>query len=180
MRRHVFCPRCQLVTALAESEEGDVSQLKCVGCGGPLELRFGGAGAAPLRPATILCVDDDRLLLGMFSDALEEQGYRTLIATDGPSGIEAAKKGCPDLIVLDVMMPGMTGIEVCRRLRAKPDLQNTPILLLTAMQDLTIEAEGRVAGATLTVRKPLGPALIVSIIHELLGRKIEPEPMFKG
>jgi DNA-binding response OmpR family regulator len=162
---------------LADAEAERVSQLTCAGCAGPLEERLERPKVVLRRPATILCIDDDRLLLGMFSDALEEQGYRTLLATDGASGIEIANKSTPDLVVLDVMMPELDGIEVCRRLRAEPQFAETPIILLTAMADPSIETRGREAGATLTVRKPFGPELVVSIIHELLGRKIDPLPL---
>jgi DNA-binding response OmpR family regulator len=165
------------VTPLEETDAAYLSRLKCAGCSGPLEARLDRSEVVLRRPATILCIDDDRLLLGMFSDALEAQGYRTLLATAGAAGIEIAKKSTPDLIVLDVVMPEMDGIEVCRRFRAEPRLAETPIILLTAVADPDIEAKGRAAGATLTVRKPFGPALVVSIIHEILGRTIDPLPL---
>jgi CheY-like chemotaxis protein len=178
MESYTFCPHCRLVTLLTESEEGDVRLVRCAGCGGAMEMRLVGAAVGPRQPATILLIDDDRLLLGMFSDALEAEGYRTRMATDGASGIEAAREGRPDLIVLDVVMPGMNGIEVCRRLRAEPTLQQTPIIILTALRDHGLEAEGRAAGATFTMRKPFGTPLILSVIHEILGRKIEAKPRF--
>ena len=118
---------------------------------------------------TILYVDDDRLLLTLCCDVLEDHGYRTVIATDGPSGIAAAKSVRPDLILLDVMMPGMDGYEVCRRLRADPALRDTPIILLTAMQDLRLDAKGRKAGATLSMRKDFGSTEIVIILEQVLS-----------
>lgn len=124
---------------------------------------------------TILCIDDDRLLLSLCCDALEREGYRTLIATDGLSGIETATAARPDLILLDVIMPEMDGLETCRRLRGIPALRDTPIVLLTASPDLKLDAEGRAAGATLTLRKPFGPGLIVSSIRQILERR-EPPP----
>jgi CheY-like chemotaxis protein len=120
----------------------------------------------------ILYIDDDRLLLALCCDVLEEHGYRMIIATDGPSGLETAKAGRPDLILLDVMMPGMDGYEVCRRLRADPVLRDTPIILLTAMQDLQLDAKGMEAGATLTLCKDFGSAGIVNAVKQLLNRKV--------
>jgi len=123
---------------------------------------------------TILYIDDDRLLLTLCCDVLEEHGYRTIIATDGPSGIEAAKAARPDLILLDVMMPGMDGYEVCQRLRAVSPLRETPIILLTAIQDLRLDTKGKEAGATLTMRKDFGSTGIVSILEQMLSRKGSP------
>jgi CheY-like chemotaxis protein len=121
-----------------------------------------------------LCIDDDRIVLSYCSDALERQGFRTLIASDGPSGIEMAKKDRPDLILLDVMMPDMTGLEVCRRLRAEPGLRDTPIILLTASDDPDLGLKGREAGATSSMRKPWGSGNIISAIEQVLGRQIRP------
>ena len=125
------------------------------------------------RP-TVLYVDDDRFLLTLCCDLLEQHGYRTLLATDGPTGIETAKAGRPDLILLDLVMPGMDGLEVCRRLRTKGDLQETPILLFTARQDLQVEAQAAQAGATLTLRKEFSSSELVHTIARLLGWQDEP------
>lgn len=130
--------------------------------------------AGGLRP-TILCIDDDRLVLGVCTGALEARGYRVVMATHGRAGIEAAKKERPDLILLDIMMPDMDGFEVCGCLRADPDLRHTPIVLLTAMNKPDLENKGADAGATLTLRKPFSPDQIVQTVEELLRRKARPE-----
>ncbi len=127
-------------------------------------------GAAPL----ILCIDDDRLLLRLFSDALERYGFRTAVAPDGPTGIEVAKGERPALILLDFMMPAMDGLEVCRRLRAEPALRETRIILLTAREDPELGPQAREAGATLTVRKPFGPDFVVETIERVIGWKPGP------
>ncbi len=151
------CPACGLAQPLGAT-------LWCRACGRPLE-----PSAPPDRqPPTVLCIDDDRLLLTLCCDALEREGYRTLIATDGLSGIQTARNARPDLILLDVIMPEMDGLETCRRLRAVPELRRTPIVLLTASPDLKLDAQGRAAGATLTLRKPFGPGLILSSIQQIL------------
>jgi DNA-binding response OmpR family regulator len=122
------------------------------------------------RPVTILWVDDDRLLLTFGRDILERHGYRVRTALDGPTGIAAAREDSPDLIILDVVMPDMTGYEVCRRLRAEPGLQDTPVLLLTSLQDPQVDVLGRGIGETFTMSKPSDPEMIINIIGQVLGR----------
>ena len=129
---------------------------------------------APSGP-TILYVDDDRLLVKLCCDVLESHGYRTLIATDGIMGIEAAREARPDLILLDVMMPEMDGLEVCRRLRADPLFCRTPIVLLTSIQDLAIDAKGLKAGADRVLRKQFSSLEIVTAIQEILAEKTSSE-----
>jgi CheY-like chemotaxis protein len=122
------------------------------------------------RP-TILCVDDDPLVLGVCSMALEHRGYRVVMATQGRAGIAIAQIERPALILLDVMMPGMDGFEVCRHLRADPALRHTPIILMTAMKEPELETKGVEAGATLSIRKPFDPGVIVNTVDQALGRK---------
>jgi len=96
----------------------------------------------------VLCIDDDQLLLVLFRDTLEAQGFEPLTAADGRSGIEIAQKERPDLILVDVLMPRMSGYDVCRTLRSVPGFQNTPIILFTALADPRLEAKALAAGAT--------------------------------
>lgn len=172
MDRAGFCAYCRTAHPPRERRDGDRSEFLCPVCGTPLDM--GPGGGAPAAPATILCIDDDRLLLSFFTDALERRGFRTLIATDGPSGIEAARVERPDLILLDVIMPKMSGLEVCRRLRAEPGLKDTPIVLLTALHDPHLGFKGREAGATTTMRKPFGVEHIISTIERILGSQTRP------
>ncbi|HTU01371.1 MAG TPA: response regulator [Candidatus Sulfotelmatobacter sp.] len=130
-------------------------------------------GKSTSRP-TILCIDDDRFLLTLCCNLLESHGYRTILATDGPTGIETAQAGRPDLILLDLVMPGIDGLEVCRRLRSLPDFRETPIILFTARQDLRLDAEALEAGATLTLRKDFGFLEFLNTVARLLGRKSRP------
>ncbi len=138
--------------------------------GGSQPEEGAGGGKEPAK-GTVLMIDDDRLLVSLCCDALEAEGYRTLIATDGPSGIETATAGHPDVILLDFVMPEMDGLEVCRRLRGVPGLRQTPIILLTAAADLKLDAEGTAAGATYILRKPFGVSIIIEAIRRLLGKR---------
>jgi CheY-like chemotaxis protein len=177
MSRTTICPKCKSVQATVESPSPGQSEVACGNCGGPLTARPTEDAAS--RPPTILWIDDDRLLLSFGSDALEQLGYRVLIAADGPSGIQTAKTERPDLIILDVLMPNMDGFEVCRLLRAEPGLKSTPIFLLTALEDPKVGFWGRDVGATFTMNKPYGAKQIIKTIEDLLSRKLGPPPLSK-
>src|SRR4028118_25546 len=85
--------------------------------------------------ATILIVDDSRLVTDIVKMRLEMYGYEVQVAHSGEDGLSRVKDVMPDLIVLDVQMPGIDGYEVCRRLREQPALEDLPIIMLTSMDD---------------------------------------------
>src|SRR4051812_41170963 len=88
----------------------------------------------------VLVVDDDATVAGVVTDYLHRAGYQTVRAADGPAALAAIRADAPDLVVLDLMLPGVDGLEVCRRVRATtPEL---PVLMLTALN----ETEDRIAG----------------------------------
>jgi len=174
MTSMAFCRCCRSVQPLEPSPEGAGVAGWCQTCGYPVAAGIAAPGAPPPGPPTVLLIDDDRLVLSVCYDALSEHGYRVLTATDGPTGLATATRERPDLILLDVIMPGMDGLAVCRRLRAEPTLTATPIILLTSLSHPEVAAEGRQAGATLTMRKPYGPELIASTVDQALGRKPRP------
>lgn len=120
--------------------------------------------------AHILLVDDEEDILELMGYNLEQEGYEVATARDGLRALEIAEKEKPDLIVLDIMMPGMNGIEVCERLRQKAHLRRTPILMLTARTEEEDEIVGLDSGADDYVAKPVSPQLIVSRIEALLRR----------
>jgi len=166
----VMCPHCKLAQPVDDAEVW--AEASCRTCGHLLGAGSESTGGP--RPVTILWIDDDRLLLTFGRDILERHGYWVLTAPDGLSGIATATQERPDLIILDVVMPDMTGYEVCRRLRAEPGLQDTPILLLTSLQDPQVDVLGRGIGETFTMSKPSDPEMIVSIVEQVLGRNSAP------
>lgn len=99
---------------------------------------------------------------------LEKEGYRTVAASNGIEGIELARHEKPDLIILDIMMPGMNGIEVCRRLRQDAYLRHIPILMLTARTEEEIQVEGLDVGADIYFSKPVSIPILSSQIRALL------------
>ena len=139
----------------------------CPVCGTPLTPEQ----PLRIRPTTIVWIDDDRLLLRVCGEILERYGYRILPASDGPSGIELARQERPDLILLDVVMFGMDGLEVCQRLRAESALAETPIVLLTVLDDAGVRDRGREVGANITWSKPFGPEELLERVSKLLGQR---------
>jgi signal transduction histidine kinase len=106
-------------------------------------------------PPTILVADDNTTNLKVLVDYLSDQGYRILVAEDGAGAIEQAQYGKPDLILLDVMMPGIDGFETCQRLKAAPETRNIPVIFMTAISDTPYILKGFAVGAVDYIAKPL-------------------------
>ncbi len=104
--------------------------------------------------ARILVVDDDKSVANTIDRLLQSRGHQTVVANDGWAALEAARREKIDIVVLDVLMPGMTGIEVCKRLRADPRTAMLPIIFLTAKAMLDDKIEGFEAGADDYLTKP--------------------------
>ena len=117
----------------------------------------------------ILCVDDDPLILQMLGDILRLRGYTVLTAPDGEACLDAAARERPDLILLDVMMPGIDGFEVCRLLKADADLRSIPIVILTAMSDTQVSARAFEAGAVLALQKTADTKAVFRTIEAALA-----------
>ena len=108
---------------------------------------------------TILIVDDEPANLGVLKNVLCDE-YRLLFAKDGPKAIELATERQPDLILLDVMMPGMDGYEVCGRLKANAKTWRIPVIFVTAMSDIEDEARGFMVGAVDYIAKPVSAPIV--------------------
>ena len=119
----------------------------------------------------ILAVDDEPANLFLLQKLLTRQGYDVVEAVDGPSALGAVAEHRPDLICLDVMMPGLDGIEVCQRLRRQPDLAGLPILLLTALDRPEDKARGLEAGANDFLSKPFEQIELTARLRSLLRTK---------
>ncbi|OQW90694.1 MAG: hypothetical protein BWK79_19100 [Beggiatoa sp. IS2] len=107
---------------------------------------------------TILIVDDEIVSRYTMEALLESEEYTLVFAEDGLQGLEKAEAMIPDLILLDVMMPGMNGFEVCRRLRANPRLANLPVVMVTAWDDPTARSRCLEIGANGVICKPFNRA----------------------
>ncbi len=116
----------------------------------------------------ILIVDDLPENVFMLQDRLEHEGYETITAYDGHTGIEKAEGELPDLILLDVMMPGITGIEVCRTLVSNEKTKNIPIILVTAKVGAEDTKEGLEAGAFDYIKKPFNKIELLARVNSAL------------
>ena len=136
------------------------------------------------RDIKILLVDDEPDILEIVGYNLSSEGYQVFTAKNGVDAIAKAKKEIPHLIILDVMMPEMDGIETCERIRKMPDLSETIITFLTARGEDYSQVAGFEAGADDYITKPIKPKLLVSKVKALLRRlkdeeKIEEDSIVK-
>lgn len=117
---------------------------------------------------TILIVEDEQNIVDILSFNLSREGYQTLEALDGPTGLQLALEQNPDLILLDLMLPGMDGFEVCRRVRESGS--STPILMLTAREEEADKVLGLELGADDYITKPFSPSVLVARIKAHLAQ----------
>jgi DNA-binding response OmpR family regulator len=116
---------------------------------------------------TVLVADDEPPILELVRFTLEDEHVRVVGATDGPSALEAARRERPTLIFLDVRMPGLDGFEVCRRLRAEPELAGARIVMLTAAGQARDRQRGLAAGADHYLTKPFSPLALFALVRTL-------------
>jgi CheY-like chemotaxis protein len=121
--------------------------------------------------AEVLLIEDDEAQRFIAGFALKKAGHAVREAADGAAGIAAAREAHPDVVVCDVVMPGMTGYEVLARLRGDPGLANVPVILLTAMSERQHMRQGMSAGADDYLTKPYRPAELCEAIDAVLARR---------
>ncbi|MEU4148432.1 response regulator transcription factor [Streptomyces parvulus] len=125
-------------------------------------------------PRTVLLAEDDRAIRHALERALTLEGYRVTAVADGAEALAEAHRGRPDVLVLDVMMPGVDGLQVCRELRAEGDA--TPILMLTALVETADRIAGLDAGADDYVVKPFDVEEVFARLRALLRRTDRADP----
>jgi two-component system alkaline phosphatase synthesis response regulator PhoP len=123
-----------------------------------------------LQPKKVLVAEDDNDILEIVKFNLELNGYEVHAARSGNEALEVAKKVQPDLIILDIMMPGKSGLEVCRIIRMDPSFNDTYILFLTALSDETTHVKGLETGADDYITKPISPKILVSRVNAFIRR----------
>ncbi len=119
----------------------------------------------------VLVADDDRLIRELVQFRLERSGYAVVTAEDGDEALRLARERLPDLVVLDVMMPGLNGYEVTRSLRAGETTKRIPVILLTARVQEADVAQGFEAGADDYLTKPFSPQELRARVQAILGRR---------
>ena len=117
----------------------------------------------------ILIVEDELQMVDMVKMRLEANNYEVLVANDGKSGLEKAKKEKPDLIILDIMLPSMDGYKVCGLLKSDTRYNKIPVIMFTAKAQKEDEELGKEVGADAYIRKPFEPQVLLGKIKELLG-----------
>ncbi len=118
----------------------------------------------------VLVADDERDILEIINYNLTSEGYEVYSAKDGNEALDMARKIHPELVILDIMMPYKTGIEVCQILRSSEEFDNTLIIFLTALSDETSHIKGLESGADDYVSKPISPKVLVSRVNALFRR----------
>lgn len=122
---------------------------------------------------TILLIEDDRDIVELVRYNLEKEGYRVTAVGDGTSGLAQLRKSPPDLLILDLMLPKISGLEVCKEVRREPSLNRLPILMLTARSEEADRVVGLELGADDYVTKPFSPRELAARVKALL-RRVEP------
>jgi signal transduction histidine kinase len=118
-----------------------------------------------LKPMYILLVDDNPNNLKVLSESIQRCGWKALMATDGESAIEQVEYTAPDLILLDIMMPGVDGFETCRRLKANPITRNIPVIFMTALTDAVDKVKGLEIGAVDYITKPFQQEEVIARLN---------------
>jgi twitching motility two-component system response regulator PilH len=118
--------------------------------------------------STVLVVEDSVTQREMISNLLKGSGLTVAVASDGVEAIERIKDNCPDLVVLDIVMPRMNGYEVCRRLKADPKTQNVPVVMCSSKGEEFDRYWGMKQGADAYIAKPFQPTELVGTVKQLL------------
>lgn len=127
------------------------------------------------RTGKVLIADDEPDILEILKYNLVNEGYDVITAKDGDEALEKSRRNRPDLVVLDIMMPKKTGVEVCRLLRSQGEFKDTLIIFLTAIKDESTQVKGLESGADDYVNKPISPRIFLSKVNALFRRLKKPE-----
>lgn len=168
-----FCPRCRLVQPAFDFLEDEHTVRRCAVCGFPVDSGLSLDSPPPGFPSppevTVLCVDDEPAVLEALGDALRFKGYRVIFAPDGQAALQAVATERPQLILLDILLPGPDGYTVCRRVKADPATRGIPIILLTGVDDKALTRRAFEAGADLALRKPVETAVVLRTVEAALS-----------
>lgn len=136
-------------------------------------------------PGTIAIVEDESNIVELIKYNLDREGYRTISANNGRKGLELIKQELPDLVILDLMLPELDGLSVCKQLRSDPQTKSIPIIILTAKSEEADRVLGLEMGADDYVTKPFSPRELVARVRAVLRRsgaadEEEPEVIENG
>lgn len=181
----VQCPKCKEVSCpLSGVDESRPVEHVCPHCKKVIQINPGQGKGKPSssvgtaeeagRTGKILVVDDTATIRKIASEILKSSGYEVLTATDGPQALDIAHQEHPDLIVLDLVMPKMTGFEVIQAIRNAPRLQNTPVLIVTGIvPGQEVRANLRKYGVTDFITKNHLMTSLATRVPEILARQVD-------
>jgi len=129
----------------------------------------GGASDAPFRPKRVLIVEDNELNMKLFHDLLEAHGYATLQTKDGTEALQLARRHRPDLILMDIQLPEVSGLEVAKRIKEDDDLRAIPIIAVTAFAMKGDEEKIREGGCEAYIAKPISIAHLLETVKRFLS-----------
>jgi two-component system cell cycle response regulator DivK len=118
---------------------------------------------------TVLVVEDNELNMRLFNDLLEAFGYQTLKSRDGRTGLDLAAKHKPDLIIMDIQLPEMSGLDVTRHLKADPSLRHIPVIAVTAFAMRGDEQRIRAEGCEAYLSKPISVQVFIETVRKFIG-----------
>lgn len=121
-----------------------------------------------MAPPTILLADDDPVILRLLTATLNHEGYRVVTAMDAMQAVMVAHRSAPDAILMDVMMPGGSGLEVLKRLKASSGTQQIPIIAMSSSADVTLPAQAAALGAEAFLQKPVDLVQLNELLRSIL------------
>jgi two-component system, OmpR family, alkaline phosphatase synthesis response regulator PhoP len=128
-----------------------------------------------MQKPKLLLIEDEEDIAALLKLQAEISGYKLLIEVDGLNGYRAVEREKPDLVILDIMLPGQSGLDVCRKIKTNPELKNIPVIILSAKSEELDVILGLELGADDYVSKPFSPKILFSRVRAVLRRGKEPE-----
>jgi two-component system, OmpR family, alkaline phosphatase synthesis response regulator PhoP len=128
-----------------------------------------------MQKPKILLIEDEEDIAALIKLQADIAGYRLMVEVDGLNGFNAVSREKPDLVILDIMLPGMSGLDVCRKIKTDPELKNIPVIMLSAKSEELDVILGLELGADDYVSKPFSPKILFSRVRAVLRRGKEPE-----
>ncbi|MDR3624837.1 MAG: response regulator transcription factor [Chlamydiales bacterium] len=128
---------------------------------------------------TILLIEDEEDIAALIKLQAEISGYKLHVETDGINGYRAVERERPDLVILDIMLPGQNGLDVCRKMKGHPELKNIPVIIISAKNEEIDVVLGLELGADDYLAKPFSPKVLFSRVKAVMRREKEPENVSK-
>lgn len=128
-----------------------------------------------MQKPKILLIEDEEDIAALLKLQADIAGYRLIVEVDGLNGLQAVEREKPDLVILDIMLPGMSGLDVCRKIKTDPELKNIPVIMISAKSEELDVVLGLELGADDYVSKPFSPKVLFSRVRAVMRRGKEPE-----